>query len=115
MARGDAEFGRRGRSEPRPYEETATAAGSIARNCCVWDAVRRFHGKIKGGAATMAETPTLPINREGSGTRNLKPSEKAAPPAPGFRGPVDPPGSRDRTLVGDSYQVYSGEGADNVI
>ena len=27
----------------------------------------------------MAETPTLPTNREGSGTENRKPSEKAGP------------------------------------
>ena len=57
FARGDAKGGRRGRSKRRPYEETATAAGSIARNCCAWDAVRRFHDKIKDGAATMAAEP----------------------------------------------------------
>jgi hypothetical protein len=36
-------------------------------------------------------------------------------PSPGSWGPVGPPGSRDRTLVVYSYQVYSEQGADNVI
>jgi hypothetical protein len=43
-------------------------------------AQNRKERKVTGGAESMAGTPTLPTNREESGTHGKTP-EKAAPPA----------------------------------
>jgi hypothetical protein len=59
------------------FKTSATRNSAAASSCGKSEGIHRKtrRGKVKA----MAETPTLPINREGSGTHG-NPSERAAPP-----------------------------------